>query len=456
MMFSLDKYKEAFVSLPQGAKEAEVNAESHKIISVAVTGGSVADIQVSESTELFIRVSGEKTGYAYTQNAAEDAAALLKMAYENGAISDKAEPDHMSQEPLRRVVCEEAIPEDPEVIKGMALALEAAAKNKLGAWAGKCNVFLTLKAETYGQHTVNSHGLDVSSSAPCYIAGLHCAAAEAYISSEIVTSAPAGFDPEGEQIAALVADVVRRLDYQTVKAEGFVSGEQEVILSEAAVSQLFMTAWQEFSAAKYADGACCLKGMMSEKISSELLTITDETSPAEGGYPAFADAEGCPGRRITVVEKGILKDLLSNQTSAAALGLVPSGNAGRRPLMFGNIATDILVTPKNFCIEPGDSTLEEMEEHMGDGILITEYFDLFHSLDISSGNFSVPCYGVLIRDGKETGTVFGLNLSGNFRQLLAQVKEVGMDRQIHPMDFLNNYGIGSCPLAVGRLTVSGE
>ena len=93
---------------------------------------------------------------------------------------------------------------------------------------------------------------------------------------------------------------------------------------------------------------------------------------------------------------------------------------------------------------------------MGDGILITEYFDLFHSLDISSGNFSVPCYGVLIRDGKETGTVFGLNLSGNFRQLLAQVKEVGMDRQIHPMDFLNNYGIGSCPLAVGRLTVSGE
>ena len=451
-MISLEGYKKAFASLPEGAKEAEVNAETHRVTELLIEEDRAADVQVSSSAEFFIRVSGEKTGYLYTQDPGEDPAQALQKAFENSFYSDRTGPEQMNREAL---VCERnsgGASGDIKTLAETAISLNRRVRECLASGHGLSpELCLSFKAEAYGQHTVNSHGLDVCAENALYIAGFQASAGRESIHFDQVKNAPDAFD--AEEIAGLIAERLRALDGP---AEDFASGEYEVILSEYAVSQMMMTAWQEFSALKYADNACALAGLLGERIAGEALTIVDVPLPPEGGYPAFADAEGTPGVPVKLVDKGIFTGLMTNQGSAAALGLPATGNAGRRPLLFGNIATDILVTPKNFCIEPGQADLREMEEHMGDGIVITEYFDLFHSLDIASGSFSVPCYGVLVKNGRESGCVRALTLSGNFRKMLSQVTEVGSRRVIHPMEFLQNYGIGSCALRVGKLSVSGE
>ena len=96
-MSYIDSYKEAFLHLPEGAAEAEVNAETHEITEISVEDGKIAEMQCSSQTVLFVRVSGEKTGYVYTEDLSEDAGEVLQKAYDNSFCSDRTQPDVMNR-----------------------------------------------------------------------------------------------------------------------------------------------------------------------------------------------------------------------------------------------------------------------------------------------------------------------------------------------------------------------
>lgn len=243
---------------------------------------------------------------------------------------------------------------------------------------------------------------------------------------------------------------------QLLPPVSFASGEYPAILSREFVYNLMATAWQAFSGVKYAQGATVFHGQLGKKIGRNCLNITDFRAIENSGYEMNCDAEGTVGCDVPIIQNGILTGLMTNQTVAATLNMQPTGNAGRRPLLTGNISIDILVTPKNFCIEPGNVSLAEMMEHMGNGILLTEHSDLYHSLDIASGAFSIPAYGVLVKQGRAVGSLTGLTVSGNLAELFQGIQEVENLRLIRPMDYTNNYGIGACGLRIDRLSISGE
>ena len=71
-MRELDAYRKKIGCLPEGACEAEVQAEKEDILSVALSGGRPAGSAASDQTALFVRVSGKKTGLVYTQNLEQD------------------------------------------------------------------------------------------------------------------------------------------------------------------------------------------------------------------------------------------------------------------------------------------------------------------------------------------------------------------------------------------------
>lgn len=458
--------------LPEGAKEAEVNAETHDIVMVTVSGGELTDVQCASQTALFVRVSGEKTGYVYTQDLEEDAGEVLKRAYENSAFSDKEKPETMNRLEKAENYGDEMAIADAALLKEkanrMAKALEegmaSRIQEKLGNRYSKetveeaCSairVTARYKAETYGQHTVNSYGLDSNTAKPVYLLSLNgemeWKGAPVCAVLELASGEPEGFD-----LNYGANNLADRICWQLDPEKKFASGDYPVILSDEAVYTLFATAWQEFSACKYVDKASQLAGMLGERLAGEGLSIVDDPDLNGKGFPMLCDAEGSAGRKVTLLDHGVFTGMLHNTSSAEALSLENTGNAGRRPLLFGNIATDILVTPKNFCFQPGTASLQELEEHMGDGILITEYMDVFHTLDVSSGEFSAPCFGVRIENGKETENLTALTVSGNFKEMLAGVLEVGKDNALRPMVDLENYGIAPCALRVAKLNVSGE
>lgn len=454
-MISLDAYRQAFAHLPEGVREAEVNVEIHNILSLTVSDGVREDVQVSESAELFLRASGEKTGYVYTQNLMDDPETLIRQAYENSFCSDREVPEEMAREQVRNDFGAEEAERDLKTVEAEALKIAAWLERELRIPDTKLTLDVDLQAETYGQLALNSHGMESRSIRPlCMLyvfAGAEQAGNEAEAAVTLTSRTMDGFD-----LPAAAEDLRERLQMQLLPKGEFTSGEYPAILSREFVYNLMATAWQSFSGVKYVQGATAFQGRLGEKIGPECLSITDYRAVERSGYEMNCDAEGTPGVDVPILQNGVLTGLMTNQTTAAQMGIRPTGNAGRRPLLTGNISTDLLVTPKNFCIEPGTASLSEMMAHMEEGILLTEHSDLYHSLDVASGDFSIPCYGVQVEKGRPVGSLTGLTVSGNLGALFKGVQEVECLRLIRPMDYTNNYGIGACGLRVDRLSISGE
>ncbi len=448
-MISLENFKKAFAQMPSYIKEAEVNCETHNIIIVSESNGKVEDIQMNNFSEFYLRVASEKNGYAYTQCLDENPMELIEKAYQNSLSAEKSQLESMNRENRQIVYSDKEAIKDINLLSNKAIEIESKILEKLN----KENVEITveLKSETYGQNTVNSYGFEAVNYVPVYILSVSANSQDRFATIEQTKNSVDEFD-----LDQLAENLKLRLSWQQNQSAGFVSGDYPVILSAEAVYSLISTAWQELASHKYLDGGSIYSGKLNEKIMADCLSFTDYTTIKNSGFEFNCDCEGSEGKDCQLVENGVLVGLMTNATSAKALDISNSANAGRRPLLFGNIATDILVTPKNFCIEPSDKSLDELIQNMNNGILITEYFDVFHSLNIASGSFSVPCFGVLIENGKMVKNLKALTMTGNLKDLLFNAIEVGNDFMVRPMYYLHNFGIGACSIRFAKVTISGE
>ena len=127
---------------------------------------------------------------------------------------------------------------------------------------------------------------------------------------------------------------------------------------------------------------------------SELMTITaDATLPGALGSFGYDD-EGVPAQRTQLIKDGIFLGYMSGRESAAALGDQPTGASRadgwqRLPL----------VRMTNICLEPGESSLEEMIGGTKRGILVDT--NRGFSIDDQRMSFRFTTeLGGEIRDGK--------------------------------------------------------
>lgn len=92
---------------------------------------------------------------------------------------------------------------------------------------------------------------------------------------------------------------------------------------------------------------------------------------------------------------------------------------------------------------------------MGDGVYITESYDIFHSINIGSGDFAIPCRGIVIKDGKPHHSVTALTICGNLVSLFKNVEETGNDLLIDEF-LLKSYCVGSPSIRIRKLQVNGQ
>lgn len=451
-MTDLRAFQKAFASLPRGAAEAEANAESHGVGRVEVHGGAVTGADRSEDQALYLRVSGDRTGYSYTQDLRDDPQELLREAYENGQFSESPSPEE-----IRRG--SDAVAMDlGEVEAGLDIDSlgrygQAFERDLLAFAPGISEVFLSARAETIGMRTVNSYGLDVGATRPLYILTAVATSERAgrQYTASYNRTAPALEDFSVEDFGLNLAEMLE----DQYDPEPFRSGFYKAILHRNVVYNIMSTAWQLFSGQRYLEGSSLFSGKLGGKVAADCLKVRDYPSRPDSGFDIACDCEGSAGGAVDLLDRGRLVSLMHNLATAKALAAAPTGNAGRRPLLSGNIPTAIQVTPRNFCVEPGSRGLDEMVESLGDGILVTASFDVFHSINIASGAFSIPCKGVVVRNGRRESATGPLVLSGNLGETLKGVEEVGSDFYIGTMLALDNYGIGACSLRVNELSISG-
>ncbi len=162
-------------------------------------------------------------------------------------------------------------------------------------------------------------------------------------------------------------------------------------------------------------------GRLGQTVASPLVTVVDDgTAPGRRGTSAFDD-EGTPARRVVLIERGVLTGLLHSRSTAAALGMAPTGN-GRRE----SYRHPPLPRMRNTFIAPGEDDPADIVASVEDGLYVAAMGG--GEVDIVSGNFVFHCAEAYrIRGGRLAEPVEGATLAGNGPAVLRAIDRVGND-----------------------------
>ena len=200
------------------------------------------------------------------------------------------------------------------------------------------------------------------------------------------------------------------------------SGQYPVIFERRAMTSLFGALTDMFSGDLIGKGLSPLKDAADTAIFSEKITVVDDPKNLDCLSVANYDDEGCPTRRKILVDGGVFRQALHNTKSAARMGVESTGNGFK-----SGYASAPSVRPMNCCILPGGRTLDELCAEMGDGLVITRLAGLHAGLNHVTTDFSLQCFGYLVRNGKRDRGAALITAAGNFLDLMKKVVSVGSD-----------------------------
>jgi TldD protein len=197
-------------------------------------------------------------------------------------------------------------------------------------------------------------------------------------------------------------------------------------------------------------------GLIGKRVASEKCTVVDNgTMPWRRGS-LNVDDEGQPTQNTMLIEKGILKGYLSDKLSAKLMGMAGTGN-GRRE-SYEHIPMPRMT---NTYMLAGEDHPEDIVRSVQRGIYAVNFGG--GQVDITNGKFVFSASeAYLIEDGQITAPIRGATLIGNGPDVLTRVSMVGNDLKL-------DEGVGTCgkdgqavPVGVGiptikidRLTVGG-
>jgi PmbA protein len=159
------------------------------------------------------------------------------------------------------------------------------------------------------------------------------------------------------------ADRAARKAIQSQDPREIAPGKYTVILEPAAVLDLFGFLLLDFGGLAVREKRSCLTGRVNQKVFGENIHIRDDVYHAwQSGAPF--DGEGVPRQRVTLVENGIVKNLVYSRQTAKASGAEPTGHGFPLPNEYGE-------APLNIVFEGGSQTEEEMIRSTSEGLLVT-------------------------------------------------------------------------------------
>ena len=197
-------------------------------------------------------------------------------------------------------------------------------------------------------------------------------------------------------------------------------------------------------------------GLVGKRVASEKCTVVDNgTMPWRRGS-LNVDDEGEPTQETVLIENGILKGYLSDKLSSRLMGIADTGN-GRRE-SYEHIPMPRMT---NTYMLPGEDDPKDIIGSVKNGIYAVNFGG--GQVDITNGKFVFSASeAYLIEDGQITAPIRGATLIGNGPDVLTRVSMVGNDLKL-------DEGVGTCgkdgqavPVGVGiptikvdRLTVGG-
>ncbi|OQX30983.1 MAG: metalloprotease TldD [Candidatus Sedimenticola endophacoides] len=194
-------------------------------------------------------------------------------------------------------------------------------------------------------------------------------------------------------------------------------------------------------------GTSAFSGRTGEAVASGLCTVVDDgTLPGRRGSLTIDD-EGTPGEYTVLIEEGILKGYMQDKLNARLTGTRPTGN-GRRE-SYAHLPMPRMT---NTYMLPGEHDPGEIIASVERGLYAVNFGG--GQVDITSGKFVFSASeAYLIENGRIGPPVKGATLIGNGPEVLKQVSMVGNDLAL-------DEGVGTCgkegqsvPVGVGQPTL---
>ena len=188
-------------------------------------------------------------------------------------------------------------------------------------------------------------------------------------------------------------------------------------------------------------------GLIGQKVASEKVTVVDNGLMPNRRGSINMDDEGNPTQETVLIENGILKGYLSDKLSSRLMGM-PNTGSGRRE-SYHHIPMPRMT---NTYMLNGTDMPEDIIKSVPRGLYAVNFGG--GQVDITNGKFVFSASeAYLIEDGKITRPVKGATLIGNGPEALKYVSMVGNDLAL-------DEGIGTCgkagqsvPVGVGMPTI---
>ena len=182
-----------------------------------------------------------------------------------------------------------------------------------------------------------------------------------------------------------------------------------------------------------------LKDKMGERIFAPGINIIDDPLRRRGLRSRPFDGEGVAGRRMALVEDGVLKTWILDSATARELGLTTTGHAGR------SASSTPSPSPTNLHFEAGKLSPEELIKDIDEGFYVT---DLIGSgANMVTGDYSRGASGFWIEKGRRTYPVSEVTIAGHMSDIFRTVTPAN--------DLQFRYGTNAPTLRIEGLTIAG-
>src|SRR3989475_12012061 len=118
---------------------------------------------------------------------------------------------------------------------------------------------------------------------------------------------------------------------------------------------------------QYKEGRSYLSGRLGEKILGDNVSLDDDVYHPNQAGPPF-DGEGCQKSKVSLIENGVFRNVVSSRISQHRYGAAPTGHELPLPNPLGELPTNLVIRGKG-----ATKTSEELIADLDKGLLVTRF-----------------------------------------------------------------------------------
>ena len=430
-------------ALAAGADSADAVAVRGLSQSIEVRDGAVEESESSEGDDLGLRVLvGRRQAVVSTNDMsgdgskalAERAVAMARVASED-KYAGLADASQLATSFPELDLIDRNLP-SVQQLEQMARAAEAAGLSVKGisksggasASAGIGGMVLVTSHGFRGAYLGSSHGVSMTA-----IAGEGTGMERDYDYSSVRHAS----DLEApEKIGRTAGErAIERLNPRKVTTR-----KVPVVFDPRVANSLVSHLASAVNGASIARKTSFLREKMGAKLFADGIRIIDDPHRVRGLRSHPFDGEGVAGKKIALIDDGVLMSWILDCGTARELGLTTTGHASR------GVSSSPSPSASNLHLEAGKMTPIELIADIKDGFYVT---DLIGSgVNMVTGDYSRGASGFWIENGLRTYAVSEVTIAGHLNDIFSSMTPAN--------DLTFKYGINAPTVRLEGLTVAGQ